>query len=107
MHAHEIDWRSGTVLLWSLDRLDAGVPLDEQRDRLDEEMARVKFPDGARLEAGWNDGDGASPPAFSVVVVRGPAWDEPVFRARCSGLESLREALAEAAAHTHATRAVD
>lgn len=97
MNPRDFEFGLGRVDFWELDRLRRSVPLREQREELNEDLARVVFGDDVTLDVGWYPAWNLSG-RFVVVVVRGGDWCQPLFTRECSDVDSLAAAISEAAA---------
>jgi len=89
MTRNEIDWLSGQVEFWDLDRVDLTRATAAQEDDLKEDLAQIAYPGGVTLDVGWYRG------AFGVLVVANGNWDRPLFRAYV-GLSDLADAISRA-----------
>lgn len=82
MKKEEIDWKTGTVECWNMDRIDLSLPLPPQAFDLIEDLIQVHYGD-TLVDVGW--GPSMSPDgAFFVTVVKNQAWADPLLREQCT-----------------------
>ncbi|HEY2732731.1 MAG TPA: hypothetical protein VGI70_02040 [Polyangiales bacterium] len=95
MTSDSIDWATGRVSFWGLERVDERAPLLEQSSELREDLAQVRYPNAVVLDVGFY-------PAFSdrgsfvVSVVQADDWDAPLFKQHGQTIDSLFDALRRA-----------
>lgn len=95
MRKESFDWKSGKVIHWDLEEIDAERPLDVQSDHLKEDLAQISYSGGIVLDIGWYpsfDPKGE----FTVTVVKDSDWESPVFRANARDLPLLRQQISRA-----------
>lgn len=87
MKSNEINWKSGRVLFWDLDFLDATKPLDAQVSDLKEDLAQVVYYRNTDIDVGWYPSFDESG-SFMVTVREGGEMIR--FRAYCKTVEALK-----------------
>lgn len=92
MAPEDIDWGSGQVIYWALDRVDPAIALSKQLGELKENLAQVQFAQETLLDVGWYP-EFAAEGSFVVTVVQDGNWDEPLFTEEASTIEALRAAI--------------
>ncbi len=95
MKSETFDWKSGKVIHWDLEEIDAERPLDVQCDHLKEDLAQISYRGGIVLDIGWSpsfDPKGR----FTITVVKDSDWECPVFRANGRDLPSLKQQISRA-----------
>jgi hypothetical protein len=88
----EIDWRSGRVVFWELDLVDASRPLADQLDGLKEDLAQVEYPGGIVLDVGWYP-EFSKEGEFVVTLVKNADWDRPLMQHRCATINALQRSI--------------
>jgi hypothetical protein len=95
MTSDSIDWATGRVSFWGLERVDAHLPLLEQSKELREDLAQVQYPNAVVLDVGFYP-EFSDRGSFVVSVVRAGDWDAPLFKQHGQTIEALLDALRRA-----------
>ena len=95
MKKSQFEWRTGIVEFWDLDELDMDVPPCDQAGHLKEDLVQVEFPNGRILDVGWFPSFQAEG-AFSISVIKGGDWENPIGKWNSRTWLEFSETLSEA-----------
>lgn len=95
MKQEDIDWKSGNVIYWDLDGINATRALTDQLWELKEDLAQVSFGDEVLIDIGWYP-DFSPHGHFLILVVRNGDWENPFWEGHATSVEQLMNAAANA-----------
>jgi len=97
MKSTDLSWKSGEVVYWDLDSIEETMPLNHQSENLKEDLAQIRYQDGALLDIGWYPSFDPSG-EFVVSAVSKENWQSPIFHATAKDICELRQQVSNAIA---------
>lgn len=99
MKKTEINWKSGEIVFWDIDSLNANIPIDSQpnviENDLKEDLVLVRFGKDIILDLGWYP-EFNPKGQFVLSVVKHENWENPILQLKFRDTAKVKQSLNQA-----------